>query len=426
MYAVTGGHFVYGSRITYSFVPDGTPIGGFNSNLYATMDAKFPRADWQRAFAAAAATWERYANVNLVESYDNGAPLGSTNYQQGDPYVGDIRIAGYPQGNSTLAWAFAPPQANGGPVAGDILINTSQLWNIGSIYDLQTVVTHELGHSLGLGHSSVRSAEMFAYYDGIRQSLTTDDINGIQAVWGPRVPDWTTTNGGNYTRDTAFNLNPYINTANNQLVLPNLDITDISDDHWFKIVTPANASSTLVATMQATNLSMLIPRIQIYDASGRGLSEVYGAKYAYSSTVSVKVTNATPNTTYYIHTLPAYGTTGSAGAYALEVNMGYASLGLAGPPNTTVGIQPDQGAANYYETVSEERQKSGRNRRNKGADEIPETITIGTLTGFGDDLKATRKYQKKAAQNAYRVAQTHPKLQNTAFKASHRRLTLHA
>jgi hypothetical protein len=47
----------------------------------------------------------------------------------------------------------------------------------------QTVYPHELGHAVGLGHSSDASAVMYAYYGGARCALTQDDINGILSLY---------------------------------------------------------------------------------------------------------------------------------------------------------------------------------------------------------------------------------------------------
>ncbi|MHC5210902.1 MAG: matrixin family metalloprotease [Planctomycetota bacterium] len=53
--------------------------------------------------------------------------------------------------------------------------------------DLQGIATHEIGHALGLGHSSVGGATMFPSISGTgtnQRSLGADDIAGIQAVYG--------------------------------------------------------------------------------------------------------------------------------------------------------------------------------------------------------------------------------------------------
>ena len=67
----------FGSRITYSFVPDGTNIGGDSSALFSSMAAKgITAAQWQGAIESAAATWEAAANINLVLVPDDGSAFG--------------------------------------------------------------------------------------------------------------------------------------------------------------------------------------------------------------------------------------------------------------------------------------------------------------------------------------------------------------
>jgi hypothetical protein len=50
--------------------------------------------------------------------------------------------------------------------------------------DLLTVAVHEIGHTLGLGHSNDPQAIMFPSYGGPRRALGQDDIEGIQALYG--------------------------------------------------------------------------------------------------------------------------------------------------------------------------------------------------------------------------------------------------
>ena len=61
LYSAYGGTWVYGSRITYSFMPDGTSVGGTPSALFQTMNAKFATATWELQFQKAAAVWQAVA-----------------------------------------------------------------------------------------------------------------------------------------------------------------------------------------------------------------------------------------------------------------------------------------------------------------------------------------------------------------------------
>src|SRR5271166_2681833 len=67
LYSAYGGTWAYGTRITYSFMPDGTSVGGTPSALFQTMNAKFATATWEAAIEKAAAVWEAVANINLAQ-----------------------------------------------------------------------------------------------------------------------------------------------------------------------------------------------------------------------------------------------------------------------------------------------------------------------------------------------------------------------
>jgi hypothetical protein len=50
-------------------------------------------------------------------------------------------------------------------------------------YDAETVVLHEIGHTLALDHTGYSAAVMYPYYSGVRRSLHWDDEDGICGIY---------------------------------------------------------------------------------------------------------------------------------------------------------------------------------------------------------------------------------------------------
>lgn len=121
----------------------------------------------------------------------------SGDHGDGEPFDGTL---------GTLAHAFSPPN-------GRLHLDGDEDWVIdGSILtssgfaaiDLESVAVHEIGHILGLGHSSVENSIMFpTISSGSRKvELDTDDIEGVQVLYGSN-PNYTgPTNPTARERDT--------------------------------------------------------------------------------------------------------------------------------------------------------------------------------------------------------------------------------
>ena len=72
----------------------------------------------------------------------------------------------------------------------DIALSTNFNWYTDGIndFDIETVLLHENGHALGLGHSEYTEAGMYAYYHGVQRVLHSDDIAGISALYPASTP----------------------------------------------------------------------------------------------------------------------------------------------------------------------------------------------------------------------------------------------
>uniref|UniRef100_A0A4W3H7D3 Stromelysin-2-like n=1 Tax=Callorhinchus milii TaxID=7868 RepID=A0A4W3H7D3_CALMI len=127
-------------------------------------------------------------------------PLRFVRQTSGQADIMIIFAAGYHGDNApfdgsgrTLAHAYGP----GRGIGGDAHFDEDEQWTLSRYgINLFLVAAHEFGHSLGLGHSNVRSALMFPTYQYVETNgfkLSYDDIQGIQTLYGAQ------TNGGSRT-----------------------------------------------------------------------------------------------------------------------------------------------------------------------------------------------------------------------------------
>ncbi|KAF8727305.1 hypothetical protein HU200_018903 [Digitaria exilis] len=137
------------------------------------------------ALRSAFARWARVIPVEFVEA------------EADDYYGADIKVGFYVGDhgdgspfdgkNGVVAHAYAPKD-------GRLHFDAAESWavDVGSetpaswAMDLETVAVHEIGHILGLGHSSSPEAVMFPYIDiGERKvELSVDGIEGVQLLYG--------------------------------------------------------------------------------------------------------------------------------------------------------------------------------------------------------------------------------------------------
>lgn len=106
----------------------------------------------------------------------------------------DVTTASF--GGSSSAWMFA----------GNIHLDADENWQIGmaegtastSGIDLESILLHELGHSLGLGHvGGFTGPIMRPYYTEAFSVLQDDDIAGIRQLYSFQGQDWSNGDPGN-------------------------------------------------------------------------------------------------------------------------------------------------------------------------------------------------------------------------------------
>jgi hypothetical protein len=342
-YTFTGNAWPSPQLVTISFVPDGTIIGvtgsGYAySNLFQKFNARFGTpATWEKVILQAAQTWAAQTNLNFTVVGDNGTAIGQGAYQQGDPNMGDIRVGGFAFGNNWLGQSYYPPPGNNYSIAGDLQLNTSYSWHIGSTYDLFTVAAHEFGHALGLGESTVTRAVEYAAYNGIKNALTSDDIAGIQSLYGVgRSADIYNIDGlTDNTLATAASLTSLINPRSQSALVPNLDLVTPSSTEYYAFLAPLNTTANLSVTVQSVGLSLLTPQVTLLAADGQTvLGSATGAGQLNGSTLTVTTGGVTPLELFYVKVTGADSSVFSTGTYDLIVNFGSGSSPTVVAPNT--------------------------------------------------------------------------------------------
>jgi hypothetical protein len=325
LYATSGNAWPNPQAVTISFMPDGTNLGGVSSNLFATFNSNPSLAGrWQQAILAAAAQWQAATNINFVVLPDDGEPSGAGPDQQGNPNFGDIRIGGYNFNSSTLAEAYQPPPQDNYSIAGDILINTGQVFNIGSTYDLETVAMHEIGHALGMNHTSQSAADtMWPTYTGAKSSLAADDIAGVRSIYSggnARTPDRYNQNGNwNGSIFTSTYIQNWIQPSGIACVT-NLDITTPGQAEYFEFTVPSNSGNTVSISAQGQWLSLLSPQVDIYNSLGQVVAAATAGGTP-GGLATLSFTGIQPGQLYGIEVQAASGTVFNTGKYALGLSF---------------------------------------------------------------------------------------------------------
>ncbi len=327
LYSASGNLWPNPQVIRISFMPDGTELGGGDtSNLNAAFNSKASLdGKWQNIILQAAQEWAQQTNINFVVVPDDGAPEGSGPDEQGYSGFGDIRIGGYNFGESTLAMTYQPPSANNFSIAGDMMFNTGQSFNVGSTYDLFTVAMHEFGHALGLNESSVSNAVEYGTYTGVKTGLATDDINGIRAIYSanePRSADAYNSNGSsNGTLSTAASINSQINSSTMTALVPNLNISTAGQAEYFSFTAPSGTGNTLELDVQSSGLSLLQPEATLYASNGSTVLASATGTGELGSTLTLSVTGVTAGEQFYVKVQGATTTQMGTGNYALAMSF---------------------------------------------------------------------------------------------------------
>lgn len=165
-YALQGSHWAVGSsgEITWNIVQWSTKLS-YN--------------DVERTLTQAFRIWAEVSPLVFRRVASSATADITVKFSRG--FHGDVKPFDGPGG--VQAHAFYPSSG------GDIHFDDDEAWTVNS---LRPIAVHEIGHSLGLNHSTVPGSIMTPFTSNLQSNvvLSNDDVDGIHAIYGycrPRV-----------------------------------------------------------------------------------------------------------------------------------------------------------------------------------------------------------------------------------------------
>src|SRR6266513_883181 len=160
---------------------------------------------WAAAAAPAPGVWDQVMQrLQFVTTTNPSAPVSSGDHVNVIAFSGSV--FGQSFGSGTLAVTYY--RYSGGTMSeADVLFNNHQNFdsyrgplrygsNGYALADIRRVLVHELGHALGLDHPDQHGQHVSAIMNSKISSIetiTTDDINGAQRIYGAGQPGATPT-----------------------------------------------------------------------------------------------------------------------------------------------------------------------------------------------------------------------------------------
>jgi hypothetical protein len=320
--------------LTWSIVPDGTPISGYfepdsNSTLRAHLTSIYgTQAAWLAVFQQVFDRWSELTGITYVyEPNDDGAGLPGPSGSVG--VRGDIRIGGHPiDGNSNvLAYNYYPNN-------GDMVIDTPDSFfdNTGSnSIRLRNVLAHEHGHGLGLAHvcpvnqTKLMEPYVSTSFDGPQHDDILaanrgygDRLEHDDSVGGAAAPGSLPTTLTNLSIDDNDDVDVLALTVGSGMAL-DLSLRPVGATY---LSGPQNSNGSCSAGTSFNSLTIQDLEVQVLATNGVSVLASADASGAGGEETLSSVVLSSGAGTYYVRV--AGGSTNAAQLYDLELTTGSA------------------------------------------------------------------------------------------------------
>lgn len=327
-----------GGTITWSIFSAGQTLSSNNplTGAATTVDPVFVST-----IRAAFDRWEQVGNFDFVETTNPAtANIIVTFDELSGQSANTIGLAQYYYSGSRLTRSYISFDLNRRYRTLDGSTYTAGTSGGGAL-NLYTLVLHEVGHSLGLGHEDDYTTVMNSITDGVLTDLTSDDIAGIRAIYGavgtPSPPT---------VDDYAASLDTTGAVTVGTPVTGRVDST--TDEDWFRVTLQAGFSYRIDLRGNASGGGTLLdPYVRLLNGSGTVLSTDDDAG---TGTDSQILFTPTSSGSYYI---AASGFDGEQGTYTLSVTNTAVPDDYASTTGTTGAVAVGGAATGRLETSTD-------------------------------------------------------------------------
>lgn len=158
---------------------DGAGQGSARLTYYIGNTPAYMGAAAEAAIETALSAWSAVARITFTQ-------ISTPNLTDSI----DFTFGAIDGSNGTLAYGYLPDDVNPARIAGDIRFDSAEQWEVGNsrgsaAFDLVLTAVHEIGHALGLDHSSVAGSIMADSISPTQSysGLATSDVSSIRALY---------------------------------------------------------------------------------------------------------------------------------------------------------------------------------------------------------------------------------------------------